>query len=183
MHGCVARSSAEAEIYTIVQAGCEGLGARLLPQGFGLDTVHMEIRPDASAACRGIARKGAGDVKYVEFRSMWARGPAAAGNFALMNIPWEENIAKVLTHSAASAAFIRAGARVGGAAQVMERAWPRGGGHEHMYSLTHALLTSSLQRHAASVAHSATGICSIDCTPTQHYGALAVTQVIETNVG
>lgn len=74
---------------------------------------HIEIRPDASAACRAIARKGTGAMKHVTTRCMWVRDSVAVGAFTLKNIIRQGNVADVLPHAVASSARARACARRG----------------------------------------------------------------------
>lgn len=101
--GCVALSTAEAEIYAMVQAGRKDLGARQLLHDLGWDRVSVEIRSDASAACSAIARKGVGAMKHVEIRGTWICGT------------WVRRKRRGCTHSVVSGAFVlRAGARAEG---------------------------------------------------------------------
>lgn len=71
--GQVARSSAEAAVYEIVQAGRDGLSVRQLLPDLGWARVSVVIRSDASVACGTIARHGAGVMKHVSVRDMWIR--------------------------------------------------------------------------------------------------------------
>lgn len=60
--GLVARSSAVAKVYAIVQAGRQGLGARQLLHDLGWEGVSVEIRSDALASCN--APEGNGGWRY-----------------------------------------------------------------------------------------------------------------------
>lgn len=83
--GIVDLSSAEAEVYAIVQAGREGLGAWHLLHDLGLERALVEAR--ASAACSAIACKGAGAVKRIAIRSMCSYHPSQPGTSFLERLP------------------------------------------------------------------------------------------------
>ena len=66
----IALSSAEAELYAMVHAGSEGLGARAMGLDFGMSLMpHLHV--DASAAIGIAQRKGLGKVRHLDTRLLW----------------------------------------------------------------------------------------------------------------
>ena len=94
---CVALSSCEAEVNALIKAGTEGLGVRIMMQQCGED-LPLELRTDASAAQGLCARQGAGRVKHLSVRQLWAQEREAAGDFQIKKLPREENVSDMMTH-------------------------------------------------------------------------------------
>ena len=98
----VALSSCESEVNALIKGGVEGLGVKHMLQQCGLHPA-LELRTDASAACGLCARQGAGKVKHITFRQLWAQEKEAEGKFKITKVPRTHNCADMLTHHWAAA--------------------------------------------------------------------------------
>ena len=81
----IARTSAESELYGIVKASCEALGALTLEQepGGGLDArVHV----DAAAAKGIVERSGLDKVRHIDVNVLWLQEQEARGRVPLHKI-------------------------------------------------------------------------------------------------
>ena len=93
----VALSSCESEVNALIKGGVEGLGVKHLMQQCGEDP-KLEIRTDASAAQGLCARQGAGRVKHLTVRQLWAQEKEANGELKIVKIPRLDNAADMYTH-------------------------------------------------------------------------------------
>ena len=93
----VAPSSCEAEVNGINKGATEGIGVRNMLEccGFILPVV---LCTDASAAKGRVEMHGAGKVKHLSIKQLWAQGLVARGLLKVFKIPREANISDVLTH-------------------------------------------------------------------------------------
>lgn len=92
----VALSSAEAELYAMVHAGSEGLGARAMGLDVGRDlSPHLHV--DASIAIGIAQRKGFGKVRHLDAQSFWSRDALRDRRLQLHKIAGKENAGDVLT--------------------------------------------------------------------------------------
>ena len=66
----IALSSAEAELYAMVMAASEGLGAKAMAADFGLQLSPF-LHVDASAAIGIAQRKGLGRIRHLDTQSLW----------------------------------------------------------------------------------------------------------------
>ena len=94
---CVAPSSCESEVSALVKAGVEGLGANNKLRQCGED-VALESQTDASAAAGLCSRQGAGKVKHLTVRQLWAQEKEAAGELKIRKVPRSDNAADMFTH-------------------------------------------------------------------------------------
>ena len=94
---CVALSSCEAEVNALIKGGTEGLGVKIMAQQCGHEP-QLTILTDASAAQGLCARQGAGKVKHLSVRQMWAQEKESQGDFQIKKIPREMNVADMMTH-------------------------------------------------------------------------------------
>ena len=93
----VALSSCESEVNALVKGGTDGLGVRHLLEQCG-EEPGLVLRTDASAAVGLCARQGAGKVKHLTVRQLWAQSKAADGEFTIAKVPRLSNGADMLTH-------------------------------------------------------------------------------------
>ena len=65
------------EYYAVVKGMCEALGIKEIAQDMGLD-LSITLSTDSSAA-KGVARKGLGQVKHLETKTLWAQNKIDEG--------------------------------------------------------------------------------------------------------
>ena len=95
----VALSSAEAELNATVKGLSELIGLYHLIEETQSTTVKLVLRTDASA-CKGmLLRHGAGKVKHLSVKQLWAQECVRAYDVTVQKIPREQNPSDVLTHS------------------------------------------------------------------------------------
>ena len=95
----VALSSAEAELNATVKGLSELIGLYHLIEETQRTTVKLVLRTDASA-CKGmLLRHGAGKVKHLSVKQLWAQECVRAYDVTIQKIPREQNPSDVLTHS------------------------------------------------------------------------------------
>ena len=93
----IALSSCESEVNSLIKGGGEGIGVKHLVQQCGVECT-LELRTDAAAACGLCARQGAGKVKHLTVRQLWAQEKVAAGVFRITKVPRLDNHSDLLTH-------------------------------------------------------------------------------------
>ena len=93
----VSLSSAEAELNALNKGGTEGLGVRNLIEQCG-ESLLLELRTDASAARGILERSGAGKVKHLSVKQLWAQDKIARGELSIVKVPREINCSDLLTH-------------------------------------------------------------------------------------
>ena len=79
------------------KGGTEGLGIKNMIDQCGR-TIMLELRTDASAARGVVERVGAGKVKHLSVKQLWAQDKVAKGEMRIFKIPREINVSDVLTH-------------------------------------------------------------------------------------
>ena len=94
---CVALSSCEAEVNALVKEGTEGLGVRIMSEQCG-ELPSLSLQIDASAAQGLCARQGAGRVKHLTVKQLWAQEKEANGELKITKIPRLSNCADMFTH-------------------------------------------------------------------------------------
>ena len=94
---CVALSSCEAEINSLIKGGSEGLGVVQMMQQCQ-ESVSLCLKTDASAAIGVCQRSGAGRVKHLSITQLWIQSLLAEGRVQLMKVPRESNMSDLLTH-------------------------------------------------------------------------------------
>lgn len=92
----VAKSSAEAELYTAVRASCEGLGAQTLLQDLG-EQVQARVFIDASAAKSIIEREGLAKVRHIDVNVSWIQEQGVCRKLPLHKILGTSNPADLMT--------------------------------------------------------------------------------------
>ena len=66
----IAKSSAESELYGVVQGACEGLGVRTLSAAMG-SNVDVKLELDATAAKGILDRWGLAKVRHLDVNCLW----------------------------------------------------------------------------------------------------------------
>ena len=95
----VALSSAEAELNATVKGLSELIGLYHLIEETQQVTVNLVLRTDASA-CKGmLLRHGAGKVKHLSVKQLWAQECVKTFDIEILRVPREQNPSDVLTHS------------------------------------------------------------------------------------
>ena len=92
----VALSSAEAELYGLVRASAETLGAMSLYKDFGKE-VGGNVLGDASAALAIVNRQGIGKIRHLDTSYLWIQEKAANKQLAYQKISGKKNGADLLT--------------------------------------------------------------------------------------
>ena len=90
-------SSCEAEVNALNQGGTEGLGLAHLVQECGLP-VQLQLKTDASAALGVCEHVGAGKVKHLTIKQLWAQDRVAQGDMAIAKVPRNQNMSDLLIH-------------------------------------------------------------------------------------
>ena len=98
----MALSSCEAELNAINKGGTEGLGIAHMMSSAGVD-VPVVLHTDASAARGVVERSGAGKVKHLSVKQLWAQDQVARGAMQVRKVPREVNCSDLLTHHWAEA--------------------------------------------------------------------------------
>ena len=94
---CLALSSCESEVNALVKGGVEGLGIKHMAEQCG-NSMQLELRTDAAAAQGLCARQGAGRVKHLTVRQLWAQEREAMGDLKIVKVPRAVNCADMFTH-------------------------------------------------------------------------------------
>ena len=91
------RTQQEAELHAICKGAAEGLAAANMAREF-LEEVALAMHTDASAAKGVIQRQGAGRVKHLSIKQLWAQERESEGELGIRKIPRAINWADLLTH-------------------------------------------------------------------------------------
>ena len=87
----------EAELNGICKAATEGLGAAHLSQELGAPE-FLKIFTDSSAARAVVQRQGAGKVKHLEIKQLWAQEQERQEKLEIQKVPRDVNWSDLLTH-------------------------------------------------------------------------------------
>jgi hypothetical protein len=97
--GAYALSSAEAELYGMVEAATRAKGLLSLARelGFGdlSNTIHLGT--DSSAAKSFVSRRGLGKMRHLEIRDLWLQKEVRDGLVEVSKIPGDQNPADLMT--------------------------------------------------------------------------------------
>ena len=93
----IAKSSAEAESYSVVRGWCEGLGINTLLRDLGEDQVKLKMHIDATAARGIIERKGLGRVRHVRTDILWLQEQEARKVLPLHKVLGTEDMSDLTT--------------------------------------------------------------------------------------
>ena len=92
----ISLSSAESELYALVQSAARGLGMQKIAEDFGLK-LSLRVHADASAAIGAANRIGAGRMRHVAVRQLWIQEALRRNRFELLKIDGGSNPADCLT--------------------------------------------------------------------------------------
>jgi len=97
--GAYALSSAEAELYGMVEAVTRSKGLVLLAKELGFMELSNVIRlgTDSSAAKSFVSRRGLGRMRHLEIRDLWLQKEVQDGNLLVEKILGTENPADLMT--------------------------------------------------------------------------------------
>ena len=97
--GAYALSSAEAELYAMVEAVTRGKGLATLAQEIGFRALSnvLQVGTDSSAAKSFVCRRGLGRMRHLDIRNLWLQKEIADGLVEVFKIPGEENPADLMT--------------------------------------------------------------------------------------
>ena len=97
--GAYALSSAEAELYGMIEAVTRAKGLMSLASelGFGGLGNVIKLGTDSSAAKSFVCRRGLGRMRHLEIRDLWLQKEVADGKLLVDKIPGEENPADLMT--------------------------------------------------------------------------------------
>jgi hypothetical protein len=92
----IALSSGESEFYGIEKAATMGIGIKSTFKDFGLE-VEIQVIRDPSSARSISCRRGAGRLRHVEVRDMWAQERACGGELSVVKVCGLDNVSDGLT--------------------------------------------------------------------------------------
>ena len=97
--GAFALSSAEAELYAMVEGATRAKGLLSLVRELGYDEVSNVIRlgADRSAAKSFVCRRGLGKMRHLELRDLWIQKEVREGKLEVSKIGGDENPADLMT--------------------------------------------------------------------------------------
>ena len=92
----IALSSAEAELYAMVLAASEGLGAKAMCLDYGC-SAGVVLNVDASAAIGVAQRKGLGKLRHLNTQALWIQDAVRERRIELKKVSGTENPADLVT--------------------------------------------------------------------------------------
>ena len=94
-----ALSSAEAELYGMVEGVTRAKGLLNLARELGFEGISNVIRlgTDSSAAKSFVSRRGLGKMRHLEIRDLWLQKEVADGKLCVEKIPGTLNPADLMT--------------------------------------------------------------------------------------
>ena len=97
--GAYALSSAEAELYAMVEAVTRAKGLRNLALELGFQELSNVVclGTGSSAAKSFVCRRGLGKMRHLEIRDLWLQKEVADGLLEVSKIPGESNPADLMT--------------------------------------------------------------------------------------
>ena len=97
--GAYALSSAEAELYGMIEGVTRARGLVTLAQELGFVGLENSIRlgTDSSAAKSFVCRRGLGRMKHLQIRDLWLQKEVADGRLVVFKTPGETNPADLMT--------------------------------------------------------------------------------------
>ena len=97
--GAFALSSAEAELYAMVEGATRAKGLLTLAKELGYVNISngISLGTDSSAAKSFISRRGLGRMKHLQIRDLWLQKEVAEGGIRVFKVPGDENPADLMT--------------------------------------------------------------------------------------
>ena len=93
----VALSSAEAELYAMVEGAARGLSLKTMLGELGVDVGAVELLTDSSAAKSFSSTRGLGRMRHIEVKDLWLQECVKNGRFRLFKVCGERNPADLMT--------------------------------------------------------------------------------------
>ena len=97
--GAFALSSAEAELYAMVEGVTRAKGLRNLAVEVGFRGISnvISLGTDSSAAKSFVCRRGLGKMRHLEIRDLWLQKEVADGKLEVSKIDGDKNPADLMT--------------------------------------------------------------------------------------
>ena len=97
--GAFALSSAEAELYSMIEGVTRAKGLKSLAQEVGFLGISNVIKlgTDSSAAKSFVCRRGLGKMRHLEIRDLWLQKEVADGKLEVSKIDGDKNPADLMT--------------------------------------------------------------------------------------
>ena len=97
--GAYALSSAEAELYGMVEGATRSKGLVSLARelGFGGLSLSFELGTDSSAAKSFVNRRGLGKMRHLQVRDLWLQKEVRQGGIVIHKVPGVSNPADLMT--------------------------------------------------------------------------------------
>ena len=97
--GAYALSSAEAELYGMVEGATRSKGLISLAKemGFGGLALYFQLGTDSSAAKSFVHRRGLGKMRHLQVRDLWLQKEVREGNIEVVKVPGVHNPADLMT--------------------------------------------------------------------------------------
>ena len=97
--GAYALSSAEAELYGMVEAVTRAKGLRTLAFEVGFRDLRnvVELGTDSSAAKSFVCRRGLGRMRHLQIRDLWLQQEVKDGGVVVHKVPGTDNPADLMT--------------------------------------------------------------------------------------
>ncbi len=92
----VAKSSAEAELFSLTKGAATALGMISTAHDLGM-RVDAKIHSDASAAIAIAQRQGLGELRHLKVQFLWIQERIRRGDLAVQKVPGKDNPADLLT--------------------------------------------------------------------------------------
>ncbi len=92
----VAKSSAEAELFSLTKGAATALGMISTAHDLGM-RVDAKIHSDASAAIAIAQRQGLGKLRHLKVQFLWIQERIRRGDLAVQKVPGKDNPADLLT--------------------------------------------------------------------------------------
>ena len=94
-----ALSSAEAELYALVESVTRGKGLVTLSAELGFSDLSgvLKLGTDSSAAKSFVCRRGLGRMRHLQIRDLWLQKEVAEGNIQVNKVLGEKNPADLMT--------------------------------------------------------------------------------------
>ena len=93
----IALSSGEAELAAVVAGVAEGLGMLSVLADFGLASMRLTLKSDATAAIGITQREGLGKVRHLATADLWVQQRLRKREFSIAKVPGVENPADLGT--------------------------------------------------------------------------------------
>ena len=97
--GAYALSSAEAELYAMIEGVTRAKGLVALAKELGFKELSnvVHLGTDSSAAKSFVSRRGLGKMRHLEIRDLWLQKEVLEGKVEISKIPGKENPADLMT--------------------------------------------------------------------------------------